>query len=766
MAKFRALKNSLIAGQISPTSYGRVDLPQYAHACRTLKNAIPLPGGGAYRRPGTFYENSLSASVDYIPRLFPFVFSKTESYMLYIGKVIGGNGVFDGFRTTSNTTTSTDLSGVSLLNYPPYLQPNATSTTGFYDEVNDVHTTQSADVMWLVHPLYKPKKITRTAVNTFVWHDFDEVASGVFWTGAKRRDSWAYRPINATAITMTPSGTTGSITITASSAFFNSGHVGSLIKINHAGTYGCAEITGFTSSTVVNATTVVDFGSTGAVTTWWESAWSDYRGWPRTCAFFQNRLVFGGNSSEPDTMWFSETDDYDQFSVDSITDPRDTSNVLHPFTSTFASQQVNQIQWMIGGQTLITGTIGDEWVTTRQVESAGFGADNVQNYVVSRYGSAHIQAVRAGNELLFVTSSGEEVRALVFNDNEKSYVAEPLQVLFDNHPRPEQAVSTTYSSGGSRKIKTISWDETRKALWCLDTMGNWFGMTRDRTLGVTAWHTHEMGGFDSTLTQTPPTISTYPASDPAYRICSGSVLSMAVVPNPVTGKHDVWFVVKRKVNGAFSYYFERMIGDCFRNDSAYTLVTGSLDSYYTDSSVHDSIGDTAGAGSDSISMGHLKGESPVGIAQVYEKGLFKISFSPVDTTTGYGTITGSKPPSFTSTAYSVHAGLPFTTVIEPVRIEAGSQIGTSFGAVQRIHQAVLRFYNTIGCKVGSNSSNLETIIFRNANVFLGKSAELYTGEKLIKLDSEYDRDGYIYIVQEDPLPFCLVSVVAEGQTYD
>jgi hypothetical protein len=59
VAKFRFQKSSLLAGEISPTAFGRTDLPQYQAACKTLRNMIPRLSGGAYRRPGTFFEKAL-----------------------------------------------------------------------------------------------------------------------------------------------------------------------------------------------------------------------------------------------------------------------------------------------------------------------------------------------------------------------------------------------------------------------------------------------------------------------------------------------------------------------------------------------------------------------------------------------------------------------------------------------------------------------------------------------------------------------------------
>ena len=106
---------------------------------------------------------------------------------------------------------------------------------------------------------------------------------------------------------MTPSGTTGSITITASSATFASTDVDRLIRFSN----GYAKITGFTSTTVVDATVKDDFDNTNAVTAWKLGAFSDTTGHPSCVSFFEQRLVFAGTTNEPQTLYFSKSGDYE-----------------------------------------------------------------------------------------------------------------------------------------------------------------------------------------------------------------------------------------------------------------------------------------------------------------------------------------------------------------------------------------------------------------------------------------------------------------------
>jgi len=84
-------------------------------------------------------------------------------------------------------------------------------------ELNDIRIEQSYDVLYLVHPSYAPRQISRYGADSWnlVTVPFDEPA---------------YIDINNTTTTLTPSGISGSITMTASSPVFVSTDVGRAIR--------------------------------------------------------------------------------------------------------------------------------------------------------------------------------------------------------------------------------------------------------------------------------------------------------------------------------------------------------------------------------------------------------------------------------------------------------------------------------------------------------------------------------------------------------
>jgi len=83
-SRYNFIKHSFNAGEFSPSIYGRTDLEKYNNGCITMKNFIPIPQGGATRRPGFEYIASAKNAGDKV-RLIPFQFSDEQSYIVECG---------------------------------------------------------------------------------------------------------------------------------------------------------------------------------------------------------------------------------------------------------------------------------------------------------------------------------------------------------------------------------------------------------------------------------------------------------------------------------------------------------------------------------------------------------------------------------------------------------------------------------------------------------------------------------------------------------
>ncbi len=57
----------------------------------------------------------------------------------------------------------------------------------------------------------------------------------------------------------------------------------------------------------------------------------------------------------------------------------------------------------------------------------------------------------------------------------------------------------------------------------------------------------------------------------------------------------------------------------------------------------------------------------------------------------------------------VKVGLAYTSLLQTMRIDAGSQNGTSQAKTKRIYNITVRLYESIGVEVGPNLDNMESM---------------------------------------------------------
>ena len=142
MPKASHIQTSFNAGELSPTLEGRVDMSKYTSGCAKLENFIPLIQGGAMKRSGTRYVASVKTA-SAVTRLIPFEFGTTQAYVLEFGNQYmrvykDGGQVLDGDDDPVEIAT-------------PY-------TTA---DLDGIQFAQSADVLYLAHPNYNPRKLSR-----------------------------------------------------------------------------------------------------------------------------------------------------------------------------------------------------------------------------------------------------------------------------------------------------------------------------------------------------------------------------------------------------------------------------------------------------------------------------------------------------------------------------------------------------------------------------------------------------------------------------
>jgi len=662
---------SFVSGEFSPKMDGRTDFEKYSSGAKTLENFLVHAQGAATRRVGTQFIAEVKSSAAKT-RLIPFEFSTTQTYILEFG-----NTYIRFYKDKGQILDSGSAYEISS----PYLTA----------ELFDIKFAQSADVMYLTHPNHQVMKLSRTAHTSWSLTEVD------FTDGP-------YLAENTTATTLTPgsAGVGTGVNITASAitginggAGFQATDVGRIISFNS----GKAKITARTNTTVVVVTITTAFANTDAKTDWKLGAFSDTTGHPSCVSFFEQRLVFAGTSDEPQTLFFSKAGDYENMTAG--------TNAADAMVYTIASNQVNAIRYMKAVRTLVVGTTGGEFTVSADGTDASITPTNITIKRQSSFGSANVDAIPAGNAILFLQKAKRKIRELQYNFDSDGYQAPDLTILNE----------TVTNSG----ITEMSYQqEPNSNIWCVRDDGVLACLTYQRAENVVAWSRHIFGGVFGS----------------GNAVCE----SVASISGTLT-EDEVWVIVKRTINGATKRYVE-----CF-SDFDFDE-TDATDFKFLDSHLSYSGGST----STLSGLTHLEGQTVSVLAD---------GATHADKTVSSGSITLDRA------CTKACVGLSYDSILQTMRIEGGAAEGTSQGKTKRISKVVLRLFETVGVKVGPALDNLETIPFRTTSSLLSNPVDtLLAGDKEIEFNDDYNSDGFIFIKQDQPLPCSVLAIYPTLVTSD
>ena len=763
MAKVSYIQNNFNGGEVSPLVYGRPDLSKYQNGLKTCLNFVPLLQGPAQRRPGTAHVVEVKDSSKAV-RIVRFEFNTEQAYILEFGdlyvRFIKDRGQIE--------------SGGS---------PVELITTYVEADLFKLQFSQSADVLYVTHPDYPPRKIERASDTSWSTTDITFIDGPYFNT-------------NATDTTLGLSATTGSVTVTASAVTginndtgFQTTDVGRLIRWEDAaGNWTYLTITAHTSTTVVTATIDgPDASATTATTTWRLGIWSETTGYPATSTFHQNRLGFAGATDTPQRVDLSRTGDFENFAP---TEPDGTVADDYGATTTLSADTVNSIQWIVDDEKgLVVGTVGGEWVIRPNDNGGALTPQNIQGTRSSAFGTAqNIKPVRVGRAIIFAQRSKRKVRELAYVFEDDGFRA-PDMALIAQHLLQVGIVQMAYQG------------EPQSVVWMAMADGSMVGMTYDRDQEILGFHRHSLGGFSD-----------------QFSANAAKIESITVIPAPDGATDELYLVVNRYINGGTKRYIEYMKTfwnstddqeDAFYVDSGLTLDTPT-----TISGVTQANPGVVTATAHPFSDGDIVRLTNVGGMTEVNGKVYKVANSAtntfelntrtdqnVDTTafTAYttggqvrervttitglshlegqtvtilgegaalGTATVTSGSITTPEISKAQVGLAYNSDLETLRIEAGAADGTAQGKVQRIHRLIIRFWQTLGGKVGIDADNLNQLVFRKGGDAMDTAITLFDGDVEVEWDGEYSTEENIFIRQDQPLPMTVEATMPQLHTQD
>lgn len=759
MARKSGMQNGFDAGELSSLLLGRQDFDKYDKGMFVCLNGLPFTQGPWTRRPGTAFLHAVKFNSK-ITRLFPFQFSTTQTYALEFGDLYirfytshgilvntsqsitsitqaavgvvtkNGHGYNNGDRLqlssmlgmtqlnnrevvvtnkTANTFELFDVDSVAIntTNYGAFTSGTMAKifevvTTYTEAELANVRIAQSADTLYIMHPTHAPRTLVRVSALSWTLSDI------VFTDGP-------YDALNTTTTTMTPSAATGAgVTLTASAVTginnntgFASTDVGRLIRLREGTIWGYVLVTGFTSTTVVTVTVLSTLTNTNAKTNWRMGIWSATTGFPTCATFYEDRLFFAGASVFPQRFDGSNSSQYTNFSPSATDGTVSSSNAV---SGTLNSVDVNAIQWMQPhDKGLLIGTTRSEWRVRATNNDDAVTPTNITFKPQSSRGSASVNAVAAGDAVIFVQRAGRKVREMAHINMLDKFKSPDLTVLAEHITSPSV-------------LELVYQEQPQAIVWGRRSDGVLLGMSYDRDAGVIAWHRHELGGSSS-----------------ADGLNIPLVKSMAVVVDPTGVRDELYVIVQRYINGGAKQYIEYMSKTWEAGDA-------QEDAFFVDCGWTDLTPGTTITG-----LWHLEGQTV---------GTYMDGARLPNVTISNGTAT------FTESGTIKTIGYFYESDGQTMPLEGGSQDGSSQGKTKKISRIGFWLLDTLGLKFGPDADTLTELIERNWGDAYGSATPLFTGIHRERFEGEYDKLGQVYFRADGPFPCNVLAVMPQFEVAD
>lgn len=278
-----------------------------------------------------------------------------------------------------------------------------------FKNLRAVKFAQNEDVVIFTEEGVKPRELRRTLNDwTFTEFDIKNIPFHNFSTPIEEKKTVGIKPNHAS----------GAVTITADSNIFSADWVGQQID----GNGGRLKITEYVSATKVIGYTLIPFLNDEKITNWtylrgWERVWSDTRGYPISCLFYQQRLWFGGSSQRPSTIWASRVGIYNDF------------NNAGNYDNDGINQDMNtenQIVNLLSNRGLQIFTSGDEW-TASEGSLTPNGFTLFKN--TSAGSSINLVPKNMGGVTLFIEKNGKSLLSYVYDYNQAAYKTSNIGIL-------------------------------------------------------------------------------------------------------------------------------------------------------------------------------------------------------------------------------------------------------------------------------------------------------------------------------------------------
>ena len=721
----RTVLSNFSAGELNPLLRTRTDTKAYFNGAKTLRNWYIMDSGGIMRRQGTSYKQTLAGE----SRLLPFVFSEDEIAI---------------FALSNNRLDVFDKDGASV-------QANITSNCNWTTaQLFELNLAQFGDTVFITHRNNPIRKIVRTSATNFTVSAFTFASHS---SGYPRYQP--YYKYEDASVTLTPSATSGSITLTASTSIFTADWVGDTVRLDKKE----VDITGYTSGTQVNATVRETLGGTSAESDWDEQLISARRGYPQAITFHDNRLWIGGVKSKPASVNASHVADYFNFNVG-------TGLASEGIDVAVGGDQVNEVRHLYSGSNLQIFTDSGEYIIPTSSDTSAITPSNIVFRRQTPYGCSRTRPILFDGASIFTQKNGKAVREFIYSDSEAGYVSTNISVLANhliNSPkdiamlsgsstRPEQIAVLTNTDGTLAVFHSIREEEIAGwTLWTTRTGDTFhsvvsanehlFAVCKRSLNSVTTYTLEKFAEDDSTSLDCSTTSTLSQRGTPLVKGASQSALTLIMdgltsspqiqeefTINGVTGTYRITAITNNG-GGTYTCTLNQNLASSPSDNAAITFTKGFLhtvNGIYTNEVVNT-----------------VSGNSSVG------------SF----TISGTDTLTFTVSPQPTN----VNVGFNYTPNLETMPVDAETETGNLTGQSRRIVRCILDVEDALDVSLKSpNTASAHELVILQSGFTIGSDLTKQSGKKEFYFLG-YDKSPTVTITQNDPLPLKVLGMALEVQ---
>ncbi len=664
------------------------------------------------------------------------------------------------------------------------------STPYLAEDLNELKFTQSADVMTITHPDYAPRDLTRTGDTAWTLSVISFGTTQAPPTGLAGVASAAGTTNYSYAVTAV--GTDGQESLVISAAAVNNAvniavTAGS-INLTWAAAAGAAyynvykaqPATGNTIPAGVNygfigtttGTSFVDGNIVPDFATNFPGAENPFSGNnPATVAYFQQRRVYAGGLTYPETLWASQPGAFNNFNT---TNPVADDNAI---TATLISNQVNNIKHMVampGGLIVLTG--GGAWQVSGGGNDAPITPRSVTATPQAYNGCSDVPPIVINYDILYNQARGSVVRDLSYSFYTNIYTGADISVL-SNHLLIDRSITGWAYA-----------EDPFKVIWSVTSDGDLLSLTYLKEQEVIGWaHSDTFGEFKSVVAipegSTTATYfvvqrlvqgvwvkfierfaeRTFPyGSEDAFCVDAGLTSALVyphagLTPSASSGT-GVTFISDPPVFSGFEAGQIIRIGGGIATVTQFvnsSTITGDFTRDMTNV-IYDGEGNPtplpAVEGDWSMTpkatkfygLRHLVGET---VSILADGNVFPNQTVAID-----GSVTLSQSVS------KVTVGLGFAAQMQTLYLDVGDP--TIQGKRKKIAALTTRVHQTRGLKMGSDFDHLAEFKMRTSQPY-GQPIELQTGDQRIIMDPSWNIYGQICIQQDYPLPATVLGVIPE-----